>query len=266
MHGHYFNPQILTNAAACRTFILTLILLMFVDCSEAGAFDYYDNDTVDPNSYGRSTNNPIVTVNRSERISQMTDYAKKQLPVLAPGLPNFLRNPSSWFGHGFGFNLGNAKNSADISSSVIEPMQQMSSSPSVDAPEAFWVSPNYNHKGFLPLNDAIIMDVHLRHNMFSSPLQLELHPFYGQNWHSIDNYWGSEIAVGLGSSTLTSEPWGKIAIRFTQGDTDLMNHGHGMDMHSQLNFDDRLSLNAGIREEGNSSAGNYVMLRWKKGF
>jgi len=91
---------------------------------------------------------------------------------------------------------------------------------------------------------------------------LDVHPYYGQNWHSEANYWGTEVSMHLTSDN-DSKPWGKIALRFSQGDTNLMDRGQGFDMHSEMNFDDHLSLNAGVRENGRSDAGNYAMLRWK---
>jgi hypothetical protein len=274
MSAQFIKTQALTNAWFCRALFLTLILIAFVNCSESLAFDYNDSDYPDPNAYARPTSTAFDNQERNQRLHLMLNYAKTQVPAIAPGLPDFVRNPSGWFGHGIGMNLGDAKNSADVSSSIIEPMQGMPASPSADAPEAMWLAPNYYHQGFLPFKDALIADAHLRHNLsenlLSNRMQLDWHPFYGQNWHSLDNYWGSEIALGLGagpalqpSSQPSSQPWGKIALRYTSGDTNLTERGHGFDMHSELNFSECLSLNAGIRENGNSSSGNYVMLRWK---
>jgi hypothetical protein len=270
MRAHFSKKRFLIPACNGKAIFLTLMALMFFDCSEVRAFNDNDDKTPDTSAYGRQVynSNSLVDQDRGQKINLMVDYAKKQLPNLMPGMPSFLRNPHGWVANSFGHSSHNIDNDdyADGFSSFLQPIQNALHEPSVDAPQAMWVTPAYHHKGFLPVNDAMIMGFHLRegvaNNIVGNNLQFDVHPFYGQNWRSTDNYWGTELAFNL-SSGEANKPWGKIALRFTDGNTDLMDHGHGFDMHSQLNFNDHLSLNAGIREDGNSSAGDYVMMRWK---
>lgn len=270
MHDPFSTKQILINACIGKAIFLTLMLLMFADCSKALAFNDKGDSNPDTSAYGRPTynSNSLADQDRAQRISLMVDYAKQQVPHLTTGLPAFLRDPRGWISNGFGSSSHGFSNddTSDGLSSFLQPVQNAFHAPSVDAPEALWITPTYHHKGFLPVNDAMIMGFHMRHSLSDSvlgnTLQYDMHPFYGQNWRSTDNYWGTEVAFNLRTKT-SPMPWGKIALRFSSGDTDLMDHGHGFDMHSELNFDKHLSLNAGIRENGNSAAGNYVMLRWK---
>jgi hypothetical protein len=128
--------------------------------------------------------------------------------------------------------------------------------------QAFWLTPGYHHKGFLPTHDAMMMSFNLRQHMFDDRVQVDMRPFYGQNWVSTNGYGGAEIGFNL-SRTGAAQPWGRIAVRYVEGDQDLMDQGHGIDMHAELFFDDHLSLHAGVRENEESQLGNYAMLRWK---
>lgn len=268
MRAQNINSNILTQAWFCSALFLTFILFVFADCSKALAFNENGDSHPDTSAYGRTTYNAnsLVDQDRAHRINLMVDYAKQQVPHLTPGLPAFLRDPRGWITSGLGSSGLNGDNAPDGISSFLQPVQSALHEPSVDAPQALWITPAYHHKGFLPVNDAMIMGFHVRHSLENDfaghNLQFDVHPFYGQNWRSTDNYWGTEVAFNLRAKDAV-QPWGKIALRFTNGDTELMDHGHGFDMHSQLNFDEHLSLNAGIRENGNSAAGNYVMMRWK---
>lgn len=120
------------------------------------------------------------------------------------------------------------------------------------------LAPDYHHKGFM--NDAVVMGVSARQNVWEDKAQVEVRPFWGQNWHSSDNYWGAEVALNLGQQKFS---WGRIAVRYTQGDESLIDRGQGFDMHGEMNFTDHLSLHTGVRENGNSDLGNYVLVKWK---
>lgn len=265
MRGRPFNPNNLTNAASCALLLLTFFLCLFANCSETLAFTA-DRDAPDTSAYARANNaKRFAEQEGTRRLGLMADYAKGQIPHLAPGLPSFIRNPGGWVSRGLGGSSPMDMFDEDTGS-FLQPVQSAFTEPSVNAPQAMWISPSYHHRGFLPMNDAMIMGVHMRQSfsdLFAGHgVQLDLHPFYGQSWHSTDYYWGTEIAFDLHNKD-AAHPWGKIALRFTNGDTDLTDRGHGFDMHGQLNFDEHLSLNTGIRENGRSEAGNYVMMRWK---
>jgi len=271
MHAVIKKISSLTHAVHCKPLFLTLFITMFFNCSSALAFDDHHaaNDGygyVNPNS-----TQPFATNERKQRLRLVMDYARRELPSFLPGLPSgLLHDPMNWVGAGWLKNdsledFGSQENANNIIS-FLQPVQSALRKPDSTVSQALWLDPDYHHKGFLPFQDAVVLGLHMRStavsDMFHNSAQIDIHPFYGQNWHSEANYWGAEASVNF-TATNTSNPWGNIAMRFSQGNADLMDRGSGFDMHSQLNFNDRLSLNAGIRENGNRDAGNYAMLRWK---
>lgn len=264
MYAASFNRHILTNAYSCNTLLLTIFICVLAHCSNAKAFEYYQDQWPDVSSSSRPSLTPLADQDRSNRIRLMRDYAKTLIPTIAPGLPSYISNPGSWAYNGLG--IVRQDESIDGVSSFLQPVQSSFQQPSVDAPEALWLSPGYHHRGFLPIHDAMLMGIHLRHtpgvSLDGNSLQFDVHPFVGQSWRSLDDYWGTEVGFSLRHAS-SPQPWGKIAISFTQGDNQLMDHGHGFDMHTEFNFNEHLSLNAGVRENYNSDAGNYVMVRWK---
>ena len=93
-----------------------------------------------------------------------------------------------------------------------------------------------------------------------------MRPYYGQNWLRPEGYYGSEFAVSLargGIDDPMKESWGKVAIGFVDGSSQVLDHGHGFDLHGELRFNDQLALHAGVRENEDVSSGSYLMLRWK---
>ncbi len=261
MKAYFSGDHFLTNAAACIGIFLTLALLVLAPFRNARADNIYTNPAWPTSISGAPANSPFDDQEKNHRVGLLLDYVRKEAPGWAPGLPHAMRDPGGWLRNGLG--LGGTNDSdGDSMSSVFQPMTYLMRPPMPGESEAAWLSPDYHHKGFLPVNDAMIMGANLRHRILDDTLQFDLHPFYGQNWHSSDGYWGTELALNLRSSS-GAQPWGKIALRYSNGDQALMDRGRGFDMHSELKFDESLSLNAGIRESENTELGNYVLLRWK---
>ncbi len=203
---------------------------------------------------------------REHRLGLLLDYVQKEAPGWAPGLRDAIHAPMNWTRNGLAsagrtFGFGGDGDSDDEEGLLSPIVRQFLQPPSPGARQAFWMTPDYHHKGFLPIDDAMVMKFNFRQHAFSDRVQLDFSPFYGQNLMSLNGYGGAEIGINLNRSG-AKEPWGRIAVRYTQGDQDLMDQGHGIDMHAELRFTDRLSLNAGVRENEETQLGNYVLLRW----
>ena len=197
----------------------------------------FDNNTDSNAAYSfpdQRVETPFAESDRNRQLSLLGDYIRKQSPGWMPGAPSIVRNPSQW--------LQNRLNPSDADDTsgppLIQPLSSLAPSPGLEDAEGMWFSPDYHHRGFLPINDAMIMGVNLRQRSFQNLLQFDVHPFMGQNWHSSDNYWGSEFAVSLHDGN--PQPWGKVVLRYNNGDNELMDQNRGFDMHGELNFDDRL--------------------------
>jgi hypothetical protein len=210
---------------------------------------------------------PLDADDKSYRTHQLMHYIHDQLPNWLPGVPSYIRDPAGWA-------LGGARQIRDeiglertadgspsMMASLAQPMAAMMQPPTPQQAEAMWLSPDYHHMGFLPAHDAMVMGVGARHTVWGGT-QLEVRPFYGQNWHSLEGYGGSEAAINLGGANV-GHPWGKIAVRYIEGSSDMLDHGHGTDMHAEVHFNQQLALHAGVRQSDNSELGNYVLLRWQ---
>lgn len=138
-------------------------------------------------------------------------------------------------------------------SSFLAPVIGITRTPDEKTSEALWLSPGYQHNhGLLPFDDALMLGPSYKKKMFDDELKFKLHPFYAQNWHSSDNYWGIETAIEIGQ-------FGNIALRFANGNENLMNHTRGVELQTNYNFNKNLSLQAGFDYQDNAS----VMLRWR---
>jgi hypothetical protein len=101
-----------------------------------------------------------------------------------------------------------------------------------------------------------------RERALDDRMQFDFHPFYGQNWVSLNGYGGAELGIGLTHGG-EAQPWGRIALRYTDGASYLMDRSSGFDMNAELRFDTHLSLISGVRGDGTSDLGNYAIMRWK---
>ena len=251
----FFHGDCLTIARPCLLVFLTFIFIV------PHTFHFARADDSTTWGQGNAFSDPLADEERSQRMHLLINYLKTKETNLVPSLPSELRDIAGWLKSGSQFG---SYNLADENPNPIpyKTGSQPLAGTSPESGEAFWFSSSYNHKGFSPMHDAMMLGVNLKHHLWDDGPQLNIHPYVGQNWHNIDNYWGTEVALDLGGSD-TSKGWGKIALRYDNGESNLTEHGRGMDMHSEVDFSDHFSLNAGIRQDYMSDIGNYVLLQWK---
>jgi hypothetical protein len=198
----------------------------------------------------------------------LINYIRAQVPIWLPGLPvSSIATPNSLMLSGLrsirsqlGADDSGDQNEPTIAATLTPP-ESMLQMPSLTEPEALWLTPDYHHKGFLPFNDAMIMGVSLRRSLLEGHVQMDFHPYYGQNWISTRGYYGQEIALNV-SEKMGPIQGGKIAINYIVDDSNLSDHGHGINLHGDLKFSDTVGLQAGVRENDNAQLGNYVMVKW----
>jgi hypothetical protein len=249
--------------------LLTLIFVVFSTRARAD-----DNTAMIPMPLisERPSNSALANEARNQRMAALLDYVRSQGPALMPGLSDTLRGPTNFVMRQIhsakdGFGLANDNGPSDDSFfSFLSPVFSFMHPSDESVAEALWLSPGYHHAhGMLPFNDAVLLGFNYRNTMFGDHARLSVHPFYAQSWHSTDSYWGVETALALGPSS--GKSWGTIGIRYTNGDTNMLDHGrHGIDMHADLAFNDNLNLTAGAQTSEDADVGNYVMLKWKMEF
>ena len=197
----------------------------------------------------------------------MLNYIRNQEASLLPGMPDEFRNPSGWLQGELGLNsLGGDETTTDVAPRNLRPVSSLMDQPSLEEAQSVWLSSNYHRKGLLPLNNALVAGFDMRHKMFNDKVQFDVRPLVGQNWHSTNNYWGTEVAISLHSTSSlgqTDKTWGRIALRYDNGNFDTMGHSRGYDLHGELNFNDHLGLNIGATQNEQTELGNYAILRWK---
>ncbi len=235
-------------------------------------------------SAGSSVNNQFISnsirfdaaeeeADHSKRLDSMLTYAKQELPHLMPGLPSFIRDPAEYALGGLhettdflSFDLG-GKDEADAMASILRPVTNLLQPAAPDDRQATWVEPNYHHRnGVLPLHDAIVIGTHSRKDLMGDYMRIDIHPYVAQNMFSQHGYYGADISFDLAAprnTTRTTKPWGKVVFSYTNGDSNLMDHGRGADLHGELRFSDNLTLNSGMRQSDTTGASDYVLLQWK---
>jgi hypothetical protein len=215
----------------------------------------------------RPSNSALDNADRGQRIGLLLDYVRHEGPALMPGLPDALREPVHYAmeqlkstGDTLGLTGGDGSGGGFLS-----PVFSLMQPPDNDLGEALWVSPGYHHlHGMLPFDDALMMGFTYRDTVMNKNARFDVHPFYAQSWHCMEGYWGIETTLALFPSE--EHPWGTIALRYDNGNTDLMDRNHGFDMRADLHFDRRLSLTAGAQQNEASDLGDYVLLRWRMSF
>lgn len=264
----FFIPgYFLTNTAQSQLFFLLLaISTLYVPCSICRAANNVSDES-NPLYSSTQAFSPIDDTEQHERAAALLRYIRQQNFNLLPGLPSAVHNPSGWVlnrlqsvQHGLGLE------DEDVST-VVEPVSDLATVPSPEMGEAAWLSPSYHHyNGFSPFHDAFIAAFTTRQSFLNRQIKMELRPFYGQNLTSTRNYWGSEIALNLDSTLGLIKP-GKISFSYINGDPYLLDHGHGLNLHGELQFTEQLSFNTGVRQGSNQSQmGDYALLRWRLAF
>jgi hypothetical protein len=206
---------------------------------------------------------------RTYRLGLLLDYVHREGPALVPGLPTALRDPSDYVMHeiksaeGQMSLTGADAGSGGLVSSLLAPIVSFMTPAEESDPEAIWLTPDYHHMhGILPFDDAVMFGFNYRRVGFiGDRVAFNFHPYYAQSWHSGEGYWGNEISLGFGPAH--EKPWGKIVFRYDNGNSDLMGHESGFDMHADFSFDQHLTLTAGEQQNEEGDLGNYVLLRWQ---
>jgi hypothetical protein len=266
MNGVFTIGRFLTRATGRAVTFLTLILtfLHTQNCLADDDMAY----VAPPLVAGAPMDSPLDEMNKGHRLGLLLNYVRHEAPGWAPGLREDLRAPLDWMMSGTrpfrdAFDEdGSPETGNGFLGSVFGPLSGLMQPPSSEAGQAMWLSPGYHHMGFLPFHDAMMMGVNLRQHLFDNRVHLDLHPFYGQNWVSLNGYGGAEMGIGLAHGD-TGQVWGRIALRYTDGASNLMDNGRGFDMSAQLRLSDHLNLTAGVNSDQNTDLGNYVLLRWK---
>ena len=217
----------------------------------------------------RPDNSALGNADRNYRLGLLLHYIRHEGPTLIPGLPDALHEPADFIIHqlksaedGLGLG-GDDMETGGVVSSFFAPMFSLIRPPEENDVESFWLTPSYRHMhGMMPFDDAVIFGFNYRNTgLFDDRVRFKIHPYYAQNWHSTESYWGTEVALGFGPSAGRS--WGTIVMRYDNGSSDLMGHGRGFDMHADFAFDEHLSLTAGEQQNEEGDLGNYVLLRWR---
>jgi hypothetical protein len=194
----------------------------------------------DDTELSRTQLSPSEIADLDQRKSQMHDYLFSKSSGLFDWMPS---GSVSTTGNGM---LG-----------LLAPVISVVQSPSKDVGEAVWLSPGYQHNhGIMPFDDAVSLGPMYRNKMLDNRLNMDIHPYYAQNWHNTDNYWGLDTTFGVGPSV--GKSWGNITVGFTNGNENLMNHESGFNMKANLNFTNNLSLTSGVDQLDNAT----VLLRF----
>jgi hypothetical protein len=155
-------------------------------------------------------------------IGLLIEAARKQSPQWIQGLMDDFKNPALWAQKEF--STANVDGNEDINSLV----------PSRDL-----ALEKYNGMSF------------------------DLRPVYGSSLAHPAGYLGAEASIRFGQLTESlSKPWGVLSLSYTNDNTSLTNSDHALNVHGTYNFDDKLSLNAGTRQNENLQSDTYIMLRW----
>ncbi len=208
---------------------------------------------------------PLANNDRHEKSVLMVSYLRKQVSAMMPGLPDVLRDPQGWLRNGMhdiGSGLTDFVSGDDATSSETSPLTSGGNTqlPVMRQEETLWVTPGYHHKGFT--NDALTVGFTLGRNLFDNRLRLEMSPLYGQNCISARNYYGNKITANF-KDTPGPIQSAKIEIGYMSGNQDMIDQGRGIDLHSEIKFNDQLGFQAGIRQNETSQMGNYALLQWK---
>jgi len=256
----FTNRHFHTDARLWVAVLLTLWALLFPTRLYA---DDKTAMTPEPLIATRPIYSSFESADRSYRLGLLMNYVRHEGPALMPGLPDEMRAPA----HFAMEQLRSARdtlglNDGDPDDGFLSPVFSLMQAPDDSIAESLWLTPGYHHlHGMLPFDDALTIGFNYRNSVLDHRVKFEVHPFYAQSWHSSEGYWGTEMTFNVGPAT--GQSWGKISLRYDNGNSDLMDHKHGLDMHAEFLFDHNLTLTAGAQSNEASDLGNYVLLRWR---
>lgn len=269
MAFYFIHRPILIDRPARALHFLTFAILFLIPLHNL----YASSDNMDADTtllfFGQpGDETPLANEERHQKYKQILDYIRKEAPGWVPGLKSVVSSPVTWVESQLGlegYHLSNTVGSDSHMTAFLPPVSLQSDPSSETDGQTLLLPPQYHHKGFLPTHDALMIGVSSHNAAMDNAVQFGIHPFCGQNWMGQTGYWGTEIEMGFGGDPghPADRPWGKIALRYTNGDHMLMDNNRGYDVHSEINLAENVSLNSGIRQNDSSIFGNYVLLRWK---
>ena len=209
------------------TFLTLIALFSFSHHNLYASNDNTKNNPSPTLLWGQTDGTPIAEEERHQRLKELLHYLRSEGPGWVPGLAPALQNPTLWIRNHLGVDVGlNAvDNLSDFFgdddreiAALWKPVSTLSDPPSPEQTHAWWFAPQYHHKGFLPNHDTAMMGINMRHRLWDDFMQFDLHPFYSQRYFGQTGYWGTEMAIDIGSNQAVSQnkSWGKIVLRYTQ--------------------------------------------------
>ena len=203
-----------------------------------------------------------IDANKQQAIA-VENYIRTQIFQGVSILPSEAQGAISWFsGNAHPVSIMDDDEASDQRSDNGGKMGDSANKNSL-APDG--LSSSYHHKGFLPTHDAMVLGIGAGQNLFNDKLSLSARPFYGQSWHSLHSYWGSEVAMNIANKP-DGMPWGKLALGYVQGNDAMTDHGQGIEMHGDVDLTSGFKLTSGIRQNSADGNSNYLMVRWKMDF
>lgn len=276
MIGIFNNRFALTDTTDRLGVLLTLLFFATFPIHAHSANDansIYANGGYFQNSI--RTQSVIGTSEEDQKRNALADYVRGQALNLAPGLPDEVRSTVRWAMDGlhssrglFSLDVSTLGQDEDEAPQDDNPIAKLAQPLPVEQNETPLLAQTaYHHRnGILPTRDAMLLGSHTRQSFLDNYMRFDFHPYFGQNYFSARHYYGAEAKLDLArptGTTSSAKPWGTVSIGYTNGDDRLMDHGHGIDMHTEVYFNDHLSLNSGVRQSDTSGSGNYVLLQWK---
>jgi hypothetical protein len=234
----------LTNADIRHAFFLTLAFILILSSRLCQAAENYSEA-------------------EKIRISEVENYVRKESLQGVSLLPGEMRTAVGWFsGHWHAMPL-----LGGVDEETLPPEAQNLTGETMPPEEQIPVNlaGNFHHKGFLPIHDAMVMGVGFGRSAFDNKLQFTAHPFYGQNWRSLQGYWGAEGTIDI-AQRADGLPWGKISLGYIDGNESLTDHGRGIDLHGDVDLTNGWKFTSGMRQNSADGSSNYVLLKWKLDF
>jgi hypothetical protein len=217
--------------------LLTLTLVLFATFSHA--------DTID-----------------KQRLSEVEAYLRTQALQHSSMLPGQMRTAINWFSGGWHpvptTPFLDNENDDDYINDTARALTEAEMPTPASSP--LQLASNFHHKGFT--HDALMMGLTISRKMLDDKLLLSAHPYYGQNWRSLQGYWGANLVLDVAQRP-DDLPWGQITLGYVDGNEALIDHGRGIDFHGDVDLTNGFKFTSGMRQNSVDGNSNYVMLRWK---
>ena len=194
------------------------------------------------------------------RTSEVTSYIRQQALHGASMLPSEARQVMGWFSGNW-----RAVNVSGDDDDAMPTTGGQGLTQSTPDDSSIGLTSNFHHKGFLPTHDAMMIGAAYKQNILDDKLQLTARPFIGQSWHSLRDYWGSEVSLNIAQHP-DGLPWGQISMGYIGGNESMTDHGRGIDLHGDVDLTNGFKFVSGMRQNSDLGDSNYVMVKWKLDF